>query len=117
MYPPEVEASDAASVGDSDVSSAHSAGKSLWVLESRLRALGRERRWEGGGKAAAAAVWSSERLFPTNADKKRKPFNYQITHSNKHLLRSAECLPRLFWNCYSGARDDMDSRFKNMLSI
>lgn len=81
MCSPEEEG--AAMASGSAVSSGVSGDISLWVLESRLWGLGSTQGWggstQGWGGSEAASVWSSERLFPTSADKKRKLLNYRIT--------------------------------------
>lgn len=76
---------------------------SHWVLQSRLWALASEWGTEG---IVMAAVWSSERLFPVNTDRKRKQFNSWLPHTsvpppfpNTHLLFCRH--PYLFWQVYS----------------
>lgn len=76
-----------------------SEGSSHWVLLSRHWVL--DSGWGNGGNDAAA-VWSSERLFPKIADGKGSSL---ITGSNigipprKHLPSCK--LPLLFWRIYS----------------
>lgn len=90
MYTPEDAAAEIASEATSFLGSTVGSGSceatSLWVLESRLGTLGTA---QGCGNSRAAPVWSSERLFPTRADKKRKLFNYQLTSTNVDFQTSA----------------------------
>lgn len=77
---PPVVAADVASDG-SAVSSGSGGTSSLWVLQSRLGRLGTTQGW---CCSEAAPVWSSERLFPANADKERRLLNYPVTSTFTH---------------------------------
>lgn len=71
-------ASDVLSLPSSAASSGFCESTSICVLQSRLKTL--DAAW-GRDCSVAAPVWSSERLFPANADKDRRPFNYRsYTH-------------------------------------
>lgn len=104
-------ASEVFSLLGSAVSSGSCGASSLWVLQSRLGPLGTTR---GCRCSAAAHVWSSERLFPTNADKERRllncPLSSTFTHSLTSALRSSS--HDYSGSGYSGARDDMHSGLK-----
>lgn len=86
---------------------ASSEGPSHWVLLSRHWVLA---SWWGNGGIDAAAVWSSERLFPEIADGKGSSL---ITGSNicmpprKHLPSCK--LPLLFWRIYSRKEGDRNA--------
>lgn len=114
INPPVVAAetpSDIFSSSGSAVSSGSSRASSLWVLESLLGPLGLAM---GRGCIAAAPVWSSERLFATNADKERGPLNYPLASTFNRSWTSAPPVSSHDYSGsgYSGVRDDIHSYLK-----
>lgn len=109
-------ASDVFSFSGSAMISGSSRASSLWVLESRLGALDPAR---GRGCSAAAPVWSSERLFPTNADKERRLLNYPLASTFTRCLTSAPpgSSHDYSGSGYSGVRDDMHSNLKTRCPV
>ena len=115
-----VEAMEISSYGLSSPGSAvtlHSCGaSSLWVPEARFGPLATTK---DGGFSTAAPVWSSERLFPTNADKERTLFNYPLYIHNYTAQNICPALffPWLFWIRLFWSERWYAFQFKNKVSI